>query len=148
MKLNLGSGNNYLQGFCNMDVSPHCKTDLLWDMENTPWPIEYDSVEHILAAHSLEHCHQDKFPDVVREMYRISMGGTIWMIYAPHGLSETFIADPTHRMPFSFRTFNYFMDGTPEREMGILYGWGNICLRVVYANPSGENIDFKLEVVK
>jgi hypothetical protein len=148
MKLNLGSGNSYLPDYTNIDKSPHCKVDLRLDIEDVPWPIESNSVEHILSAHCLEHIHQDRFPDVVREMYRISQSGAAWMIYVPHGITRTHIKDPTHRMPFTFETFNYWADGTPERDMGILYGWGDIHLKVIYAKLSGESIDFKIEVVK
>ena len=148
MKLNLGSGNVRLDGFYNIDKSPICQPDLVWDIEETPWPIEPDSVEHILAGHSLEHVHQDKFPDVVREMYRVSQDGAEWYIYVPHGLTNMFIKDPTHRMPFALETFNYFSYGAPEREIGMLYGWGDIHLEVKLAKISGEAIDFIITVRK
>ena len=148
MKVNLGSGNRYLEDFCNCDVSLSCKTDLRFDFEKFPWPIDDSAVEYILAGHSLEHAHQDMFPDLVREMYRISKNNAEWLIHVPHGSSDMFLKDPTHRMRFHRDTFLYWVDGSYCRDLGMIYGWGDVRLQQKSAILNGEVLTYELIVVK
>jgi hypothetical protein len=47
MKLNLGCGQNKRDGFVNIDKYPTFAPDLLWDLEQTPYPFEAGSVTEI-----------------------------------------------------------------------------------------------------
>lgn len=145
MKINLGCGNQRLAGFINCDISPVGTADLLFDMENV-WPLADACVDEILCAHVLEHCRQDAFPGLVQEMYRVSRDGARWLIRVPHGLSEMFIKDPTHRFRFHPDTFLYWVDGSPCRPMGLLYGWGDVHLRQTRAELNGEVLTYELLV--
>lgn len=69
-KLNLGSGNNYLAGFVNIDNNPHLKTDLVYDLNLCPYPFEDGEFDEILADHIIEHL--DNPLDFLQEIYRIS----------------------------------------------------------------------------
>ena len=158
--LNLGCGNDYRQStneiqWVNVD-SGRCKVDVRCDIENVPYdefvyPLsQADYFDRIDAIQVLEHLSKTRFPSVIREMYRISKNGAIWNIAVPHGFSDNFITDPTHRMPFSTRTFDYFVDATQLRENGIIYGWGDI--RLQHIEPprldGNQSIIFILRVVK
>ena len=54
MKLNLGCGTDYKQGWVNVDSgNVHC--DVKHDIEKCPWPFEDSSVDEILLKHVFEH---------------------------------------------------------------------------------------------
>jgi len=130
--LNLGCGNDYRESiedihWVNAD-SGKCKKDVHMNMEWHTWPFKDDTFDLIEAIQVLEHMHKYKFIDVIREMYRVTKDGGEWLIAVPHAFSDNFITDPTHRMPFSTRTMDYLVDGTPLRELGLIYGWANITL--------------------
>jgi hypothetical protein len=59
MKLNIGCGFNKLDGYINVDQFPECNPDVLWNLEETPWPFEEGSVEELVAHHVLEHLGQE-----------------------------------------------------------------------------------------
>jgi hypothetical protein len=151
-KINLGCGNDYRDGWLNID-SGECKTDINMDIESMrSW---YDRLpenyfEHIEAIQVLEHLHKDRFPHVLRAMYRVSKPGATWYFVVPHGFSDNFITDPTHKMPFSTRTFDYFCEGEQLRENGRIYRWGDICLKHIERPviDGNQSIHFRLQVVK
>jgi len=160
--LNLGCGNDYREStdeieWVNLD-NGNCRVDVKADIESPPWPyffpIHESNFDRIDAIQVLEHISKENFPNVIREMYRISKPGAVWNIAVPHGFSDNFITDPTHKMPFSTRTFDYFIDDSPEsrglRENGIIYGWGDVCL--THIKPpfldGNQSINFTLGVIK
>lgn len=157
--LNLGCGNDYREStdeieWVNVDQGD-CRVDFFLNIENTgefgDWYIfRPDTFDRVDAIQVLEHISKENFPFVVRELYRISKSGAVWNIAVPHGFSDNFITDPTHKMPFSTRTFDYFVDGTPLRENGIIYGWGDIGLQFVEppSMDGVQSIHFKLTVKK
>jgi hypothetical protein len=51
-------------------------------------------------------------------------------------------------MPFSTRTFDYFVDGSQLRENGNIYGWGDIHLSHITAPEIDGNhsVIFRLRV--
>ena len=70
MNLHLGCGNNYKEGWVNVDMGD-CRVDVEHNLEIFPWPFENDSAEYILMNHVLEHIDKNKFIDFVRELYRV-----------------------------------------------------------------------------
>jgi hypothetical protein len=48
MKINMGCGQNKLEGFLNVDKFAECAPDLQVDLEVFPWPLESDSSEEII----------------------------------------------------------------------------------------------------
>ena len=155
--LNLGCGNDYRETteeveWINADKGK-CRVDIQWDMEAGERPfsgLNPDYIDHIEAIQVLEHVSKEKFPEIIRELYRISKPDATWYVAVPHGFSDDYITDPTHKMPFSTRTFDYFVDGTPLRENGIIYGWGDVRLQYSAApQMDGNNsIHFHLRIIK
>jgi hypothetical protein len=98
MKLNLGCGNRKYPDWVNVDFTSECSPDQVWDLENTPWPWESNSVESVLFSHSLEHIGGDPrvFKEIMRELYRVCRGGADLTIKVPHPRHDDFICDPTH----------------------------------------------------
>lgn len=152
--LNLGCGNDYRKStpeieWVNAD-NGKCNKDQFLNIEWRTWPFENDTFDRIDAIQVLEHCSKTFFPQCVSEMYRISKDGATWNIAVPHGFSDNFITDPTHKMPFSLRTFDYWVDDTDLRENGIIYGWGDIHLKhqLKPALDGNQSVLFTLKVVK
>lgn len=151
MKLNLGCGNDYLDGFINVDKG-ECKTDIQHDLFIFPWPFKDSCADEILLKHMFEHFDQHKFIDVVRELYRISHHETIIHIVCPYAGSDNYWTDPTHRMPVTSRTFDFFDRNKPLFENGKIYGWHDVNFKVeskILSNPpNGPDIYHKLTVIK
>jgi SAM-dependent methyltransferase len=106
MKLHLGCGNIIMKGWINQDVVDLEGVDSVCDLQKFPWPYEEDTFSHIKAHHLLEH-----LSDTIRtmeEIYRISKHKGIVNIRVPFWNSPDMISDPTHKVFFNEKTFDYF----------------------------------------
>lgn len=107
MKLNIGCGFNKLDGYINVDQFPECNPDVLWSLEETPWPFEESSVDELVAHHVLEHLGQETkvFFAIIKELYRLMRHDGVMHITVPHPYHPTFTSDPTHVRAFNRQTF-------------------------------------------
>jgi hypothetical protein len=107
MKLNIGCGFNKLDGYINVDQFPECNPDVLWNLEETPWPFEESSVDELVAHHVLEHLGQETkvFFAIIKELYRLMRHDGIMRITVPHPYHPTFLSDPTHVRAYTGNTF-------------------------------------------
>jgi SAM-dependent methyltransferase len=91
------------------DLSP----DVVWDLENFPWPFQDDSFHEIICTDVLEH-----LSDIVRtmeEIHRVAKNQCIVAITTPHFSCSNSFTDPTHRQHLGFFSFDYF---TGENQWG------------------------------
>lgn len=107
IKLNLGCGANYLDGYINVDhprtVTPK---DLAMDLEKTPWYcFQANYADEILMQDVLEHL---TFPDEkINEVHRIlKPGGRFWG-GVPYGFSDGAIQHLEHRCFWTEKSFEY-----------------------------------------
>jgi hypothetical protein len=98
MKLNLGCGQNRIEGYVNVDSQPACAPDEVVDLERFPWPFADNSVDEIMMNHVLEHLGADTrtFFGIVKELYRVCKPDATVRINVPHPRHDHFIGDPTH----------------------------------------------------
>src|SRR5687767_8310331 len=110
MKLNLGCGQNKLQGYVNTDREPAVKPDVLMDLEKFPWPFEDDSVDEVVAFHVLEHvgATSEMFVRIMQELYRVCRAGAEVRIAVPHPRHDNFFDDPTHVRAITPMTLELF----------------------------------------
>ncbi len=103
MRLNLGCGRKKLDNYINVDIYAEMSPEVVWDLENFPWPWEENSVDEIFMSHVLEHLGQQPivFLNVVKEAYRILKINGIWKIKVPHPRSDIWLMDPTHVRPIT-----------------------------------------------
>ncbi len=108
MKVNLGSGKNYLQGYVNVDINPMWKPDRVWDVSRSIPSDMVGACEEIIAHDVLEH-----IPDLVSAMTNclalLKEGGTM-DISVPYYLSLGAWQDPTHVRAFNENSWVYYTD--------------------------------------
>jgi len=151
-KLNLGCGTDYMNGWVNVD-NGNTRCDVKHDIEVFPWPFEDSSVDEIKMQHILEHVSKDKFIPLVREMYRVCSNGAVINIISPYAGSDNYWTDPTHKLPLTVRTFDYFDSSKPLGVNGKIYGWDDVKISVTEAvkvpnEPNGPDVRYKLTIQK
>lgn len=108
LRLNLGSGQQPLAGYLNVDK--YGSPDLVCDLEALPWPWESGSVDEVVMSHVLEHLGRspEAFIGVLKELYRVCRPGALVRIRVPHPRHDFFLTDPTHVRPILPGTFALF----------------------------------------
>src|SRR5665213_873664 len=108
MKVNLGSGKNYLEGWVNIDINPMWRPDRLMDISRKVPDSMKDKCSEIIAHDVLEH-----IPDLVSAMTNclalLKVGGTM-DISVPYYLSLGAWQDPTHVRAFNENSWLYYTD--------------------------------------
>lgn len=136
LKLNLGCGEAKKEGYVNIDNREEVNPDLLVDLEEAKLPYRTSSVDEIYTSHLLEHIHN--FIPLMEELYRVLKPNGKVVIYAPYGLSEGGIGDPTHAhgTPLAPRTFDYF---DKSHRLYSIYNF-NCDLKVIKAERRGDDV--------
>lgn len=109
MKIHLGCGKDYRQGWCNVDRSPDVTCDVAWNLAALPWPWVDGSASEVEANHVLEH-----LPDTlaaVEEVHRVLRSGGMFRGRAPYFRSDWAFNDCTHRRFWTEHTLDPFIEG-------------------------------------
>lgn len=108
LKLNLGSGNDYLDGYINVDLNSDVRCDLVLDVEKEEFPWLDDSADEIIAKHLVEHLwDRDKF---MNKCWNLLKSGGQMYIETPTAGTKAFYKDPTHIFGWIEETFRYYCD--------------------------------------
>ena len=106
LKLDIACGQNKAAGFFGIDIASREGVDMVYDLEQFPWPIPDNSVDEIVCSHYVEHTKDlIKF---MNELYRIMKPGAKALILAPYYNSMRAWQDPTHTRAISEATFLYY----------------------------------------
>ena len=141
VKINLGSGFRYLEGYINIDkTNKFFKIDLELDLELGKLPFDDNSVEIIEATHILEHINN--LIPLMNECYRILEKKGIMHIQVPQGIGM--VADPTHVRLFSPLSFRYYC-GYPYSEAYGITCQFKVIKMIFENNEDGGVLDVILE---
>ncbi len=106
-KLNLGCGEDFKDGFVNVDFHSHVRIDVQHDLNAFPYPFEDASFDHVLASHVLEHL--DRPFVVMKELHRLLKPGGTLTVKVPH-FSRGF-THAEHKAGFDVTFPKYFDPG-------------------------------------
>ena len=107
--LNFGSGSDVAADEFGVDIIPNLGVSVICDFEHTYLPFRSASVDRIRTNHCLEHL--DNIVGLMEEMHRILKPNGELDIVVPHFGAIGFWRDPTHKRPFTYCTFDYFVRG-------------------------------------
>jgi SAM-dependent methyltransferase len=116
MKLNIGSGKDYREGFINIDNSPFVKKDKQFDLDTYPYPFKDNSVDFILAMAVIEHLKDMKA--FLEEAHRILKSGGKLRFRVPMAGTHVDHGDCTHKQHIIPKAFDIFM-GKDNRYQNI-----------------------------
>lgn len=104
----LGSGKRPVPGAINHDHSKHAPhVDVVWNLDELPWPPYDDSLDRIIALDVFEHLKLDVI-DWIRECWRVLKPGGELVLRVSAWDNPVSYRDPTHRRVFHEETFYYF----------------------------------------
>ena len=105
--LDVGCGKRKIEpDSVGIDSSPQSAADVIWDLDQFPWPLESNRFTRIHMSHIIEHLH-----DVMRamaEVHRVAQDCADVFIITPHFSSHNSYTDPTHKRHLAAGSFAYF----------------------------------------
>lgn len=122
VQIDLGCGDQTPPDFVGIDIRPGELVDIVWDLEEYPWPLPDQCAELLISSHLVEHINPAKggFLRFMDEAWRILLPDGIFMIACPYAGSAGYWQDPTHVNGITERTWAYF-DPLEPNTNGQLY---------------------------
>lgn len=109
----LGCGPKKVAGAIGIDRLDLPQVDVVADLEAGLPFLPDNSVDEIVAVHSLEHL--ENFEGIMREIVRVLKPGGVCKVAVPHYSNPFAYSDYTHKRFFGLYTFYYFVD--PEFQL-------------------------------
>ena len=135
MKLNIGCGGKYKEGWVNLEYDKELKADLYFDLndiyDGKNLPFEDNTFDEIVMIHVLEHLPHPL--PILKEIYRVCKTDGKILIEVPLGKWTWDILD--HKREFRWNTFNLdsFGEGISYRDEEKKL---ELVKRELYLNPS------------
>lgn len=127
MRIQIGCGNSYWDGWKNIDISKDVKTDECYDIQKGIKEKD-DSVEEIFAGCVLEQV--DNLVFVMNECHRALKKGGVLRGYVPSTDAMVLHLDPMDKRFFQEDSFKYFVESERHwQKFGKNYGfkgWENV----------------------
>ena len=125
-RLNFGCGNDYREGWINLDVAEEEKwqtgrrPDILIHASDTVLPLETDAVDYVLADNVLEHVERERVHGLLLEFHRILRPGGILDIWVPHftGIGVKYLE---HVRGYGVNSFWYYENYFAFRQQLLLF---------------------------
>jgi hypothetical protein len=105
VRIDFGCGQSKTPGFIGIDRFPLAGVDIACDLDKGI-PLSDDSVDYLLASHSLEHLAD--LPSVMKEIFRVCRDRAIVTIVAPYDATGLNRANPYHKQAFNEHTARFF----------------------------------------
>lgn len=123
--INLGCGDDYREGWLNVDIDPTSRADRVVDLEDTPWPLPSDHFEHALVDNVFEHIAPRKRGAFIQECHRILAPDGILVMRLPVpdigvGWDDTHHPIPSWRWPLHPRWRDHWdVEGIEGSRVGV-----------------------------
>jgi len=137
--LNLGCGRDVRDGWVNVDRQWFEGVDIIWNLDDTPWPFKGESTDRIDALDVFEHVAD--IVSVMDECHRVLRQGGVLRVRGPLANGSHHWIDPTHRRAFVAESLDYFCRNT---ERGRRYGYGAGSWLRVSVRVANDNVEFVL----
>jgi SAM-dependent methyltransferase len=131
--LQIGAGKRKIRGATTVDINPRVRPDIVWDLNEYPYPLADDSFNAVVCEHVLEHL--ENVIGVMEELHRVTLNGGRVYIRVPHYTSYNFNTDPTHVHSFSSSSFDYICTGTELSQ----YDYSPLHFRKLYARMTTKS---------
>lgn len=109
--LDIGCGKRKIKGAIGIDRIDLEGVDIVWDLDQYPYPFEENTFDAIYATHVLEHL--DSILKAMEEIHRIAKPDAKVVVVTPHYSDNASWTDITHKWHLSTYAFKYF---DPENE--------------------------------
>lgn len=121
IRLNLGCGEDYIPGWCNVDYGQRVKCDVNLDLDDHMLRLPWDDgvVDAICAYHIIEHIKN--LPKLKTEIARVLRPDGLLFVLVPNYLSLDAWGDDTHCRAFSIHSFmGMYWPGLSPKNVKIL----------------------------
>ncbi len=108
VRIDIGCGENKQPNWIGMDIRKIDGVDIVWDVQDIPYPIPDNSCFQILLSHLWEHIEPKYRIKMMDELWRIMKHEGQLLISVPYYLSFGACQDPTHYTCPNEATFTYF----------------------------------------
>src|SRR6266498_4535138 len=88
-----------------LDISPEVNPDVVWDLNEYPYPFEDSAFSEIECLDVIEHLAD--IPKTLQEFHRILEPDALIKITTPHFSCANSFVDPTHKCHLSYFSFDY-----------------------------------------
>ncbi len=104
IKLHLGCGRDYKEGWINVDFNKDVKADIYCDISKK-LPFKNNYVDEVLMDNVLEHVKRDRLLLFIDDLYRVCKNGAKIRIYVPHFTATAAFKHLTHYNFFGVTSF-------------------------------------------
>lgn len=140
MNLILGCGKQRFDNAVHTDISPSVNPDVVWDLNETPWPWTDGEFAEIRADDIVEHI--DSVVEFVEECHRVLVKGGVLKIRTPSYDHISSWTDPTHKWHLAPASFDYFDPSTPYGKQFYYYSIAQF--RITKRDRMGGNLVFEM----
>lgn len=135
-KLSVGCGRRKVEPeLIRLDISPKINPDVVWDLDEFPYPFDDSTFSEIECFDVIEHLKD--IPKTLEEFYRILKSNGILKITTPHFSCANSFVDPTHKWHLSYFSFDYFCE---EHSLSY-YSNASYKIRYRYIHFQGNRIN-------
>jgi len=107
--INLGSGGKAAPDEYGVDIIAQPGVSVVCNLEGAALPFQSGTLDRVRSQHCLEHLGD--LVGVMEEVHRVLKPGGCLDVVVPHFGAIGYWRDPTHKRPFAYGTFDYFVRG-------------------------------------
>ncbi len=147
IKLNLGCGRRYLEGYINIDIQERIHSDLVCDITEGI-PFNDNTIDEVRAHDFLEHIPLGKTIFVISEIWRVLKPAGILEHFTPSTDGRGAFQDPTHVSFWNYNSWDYYTLDAYRDLYGIVPKFEVIELRDIQTTENIIHTFGRLHAVK